>query len=287
MSRPRRLLSQRPPTSNIHHPQRRAQTLAAGAPQHPTSRRIARYDAKGTQTPHDTNIHLLRIQASLSLDARGRIANVCGMRFAVAEDGHACWIGADVPDRLAAELTRLAANAPAPRTAAAPPPALDACQQLLEADVGRRIVRQSGPSYVFEGTPPVPAAPHIERSDAANPAALRDANPGNWEPDEWQDLLAGRLGPWAMATHGGAVLSIAHTPLPVSALAAECGVWTRPDARGQGYAAAVTAAWSAIVRREGRRLFYSTTQENRSSQRVAERLRLRPIGATWRLRAAG
>ena len=65
--------------------------------------------------------------------------------------------------------------------------------------------------------------------------------------------------------------------------AAECGVWTHPDYRGRGYAAAVTAAWADILRARGRCPFYSTDAQNVSSQRVAARLRLRPIGWTWNL----
>jgi hypothetical protein len=43
--------------------------------------------------------------------------------------------------------------------------------------------------------------------------------------------------------------------------------------------------WADLLRPTGRVLFYSTDAANLSSQRVAERLRLRPIGWTWRLRA--
>ena len=33
-------------------------------------------------------------------------------------------------------------------------------------------------------------------------ASLRDLNPGNWTIKEWPALLAGTLGPWAMANGG-------------------------------------------------------------------------------------
>jgi RimJ/RimL family protein N-acetyltransferase len=79
------------------------------------------------------------------------------------------------------------------------------------------------------------------------------------------------------------VTSICHTPGPLAARAAECGVWTRPECRGHGHAAATAAAWAEILRPSGRTLFYSTDADNRSSQRVASRLGLRPIGWTWRL----
>src|SRR4029078_8440652 len=80
-------------------------------------------------------------------------------------------------------------------------------------------------------------------------------------------------------------VSICHTPGPLRPRAAECGVWTQPSARGRGYAAATAAVWDDLLRPTGRILFYSADATNRSSQRVAERLRLRPIGWTWRLLA--
>jgi RimJ/RimL family protein N-acetyltransferase len=121
------------------------------------------------------------------------------------------------------------------------------------------------------------------RSDGGNEESLRKANPGNWHPVEWDELLEGRLGPWAMAMDGERVVSICHTPGPLTGRTAECGVWTAPAYRGRGYGAAVTAEWAAIVRPSGRYLFYSTDAENLSSQRLTRRLGLRPLGWTWRL----
>jgi RimJ/RimL family protein N-acetyltransferase len=88
-----------------------------------------------------------------------------------------------------------------------------------------------------------------------------------------------------MVRDGDRVVSIGHTPRPLTPRSAECGVWTDPDFRGRGYAAATAAAWAALVRPTGRELFYSTDADNHSSRRVAERLRLRPIGWTWQLHA--
>jgi RimJ/RimL family protein N-acetyltransferase len=112
---------------------------------------------------------------------------------------------------------------------------------------------------------------------------LRDANPGNWMAVEWDELLRGQLGPWAMAHAGGRVVSICHTPGPLRERAGECGVWTAPGYRGRGYAAATVVAWLPLVRSDQRQLFYSTDADNRSSQAVARRLGLREIGWTWRL----
>jgi hypothetical protein len=65
--------------------------------------------------------------------------------------------------------------------------------------------------------------------------------------------------------------------------AAEAGVETREGFRGRGYGAAVTAAWGARIRAEGRIPLYSTWWGNTASQAVARRLDLRLFGtdATW------
>ena len=160
---------------------------------------------------------------------------------------------------------------------------LDRCRRILES--GRAIEQHAGPSYVFPDALPPNSEVRVERSDRSGRDGLRGANPGNWEPVEWDELLDGWLGPWTMVLDGDRAVSICHTPRPLTARAAECGVWTQPGARGRGYAAATAAVWAELLRPTGRVLFYSTDAANRSSQRVAERLGLRPIGWTWRRRA--
>ncbi|HWB77584.1 MAG TPA: GNAT family N-acetyltransferase [Nannocystaceae bacterium] len=135
--------------------------------------------------------------------------------------------------------------------------------------------------HLIESPPPFAIDAAIVRSDRRVERWLHDANPGNWHPIEWLELLDGRLGPWAMVVAERRVLSICHTPVPLTAATAEPGTWTTPDARGRGYAAAATAEWVAMLRPSGRRLFYVHDVANRSSQRVAERLRARMIGWAW------
>ncbi|WP_285705441.1 GNAT family N-acetyltransferase [Microtetraspora sp. NBRC 16547] len=107
--------------------------------------------------------------------------------------------------------------------------------------------------------------------------------PGNWEPEEWEELVGGGEGaPWSMIIEGDQVVSICHTPRRTSA-GAEAGTWTSPAFRGRGYAAATTAAWADLLSTECPHLFYSTSADNHSSQRVAERLGLRHIGWLWKL----
>ena len=230
-----------------------------------------------------TDLELLEIEAGTSLDVHGRIARLRGVMFAVSTEGQACWLGARVPDELARELTELVARSRRSGDPAQQPPALDACQHAIEAELGVSTARHAGPSYIFPEDARFDYRAGIVRSDASGGEGLRAASPGNWGTIEWQELLDGVLGPWAMAVSGGEVLSICHTPQPMTDRAAECGVWTRPDARGRGYAADTAAAWSAMLAPTGRHLFYHHDADNVSSQRVAQRLGLRPIGWMWRV----
>jgi hypothetical protein len=226
---------------------------------------------------------LLAIQADAALDPARRLVDLYGITIACAPGAHALWIGTRVPDAVAAELAAVfAATAPAPDPAVRPA-VLDRCIDLLAA--GRAVEVNAGPSFVFPAAVPAFPGIRVERSDAPRRAGLRDANPGNWLPLEWAELLAGQLGPWTMVLDGDHAVSICHTPHALTSRSAECGVWTHPDVRGRGYAAATAAAWADIVRPTGRALFYSTDADNRSSQRVASRLQLRPIGWTWRVHA--
>ena len=213
--------------------------------------------------PAPRELELLELQYERLFDDRRRIRDFYGIMLAAFGGRQALWIGADVPDALARELSA----------------SIEHCRALLAPDLPFR----TNINYVVEGevaAPPIEA--QIVRSDAPT-SALRDANPGNWEPVEWDELLDGKLGPWTMAIDGGRVASLCHTPCAPHARAVECGVWTHADFRGRGYAAAVTSAWIALMRPSYEYIFYSTTVDNRSSQQVARRLGLRTIGTTARL----
>jgi RimJ/RimL family protein N-acetyltransferase len=232
-----------------------------------------------------TELELLALQAEMALDDRGRLAATWGIMLAVTGTERLLFVGSDVPDALLPALTAAVTTSPSGATPDTEPPAIDACRAIL-TPLSTPLLLEAGPCYVIDPRAGFATPIAIVRSDAAGHARLRGLNPGNWEEDEWAELLDGALGPWAMAVVEEQVVSICHTPLRMTARAAECGVWTHPDFRGHGYAAAVTAAWAAILRPSGRYLFYSTDAGNRSSQRVAERLQLRPIGWRWSLTRA-
>jgi RimJ/RimL family protein N-acetyltransferase len=225
---------------------------------------------------------LLERRAEMSMDGRRRLAGVRGITIAAATGGQHVYIGSEVPDSLAPALIDAVAQSPPAQVLDHEPPALEQCRRILKSRFARLSV-DTGPVYLFEPSTHTRVRTDILRSDAQLDTQLRELNPGNWEPDEWNDLLDGTLGPWAMAVVDGKAVSICHTPLAMTEHAAECGVWTVPEARGQGYAAAVTAAWADVLRPSGRHLFYSTDAQNLSSQRVAARLQLRLLGWTWSL----
>jgi GNAT superfamily N-acetyltransferase len=227
-------------------------------------------------------IDLLHVQDEALFDDRGRIAGCFGVTIASSTDGQALWIGADVPDPLARELTAAFDRSSPASMPSAPPPALERCAQLL-ASAEAAVHPRAGPSYRIPAGIQFACDAPIVCSAAADAERLRGANPGNWLPVEWDELLDGRLGPWAIVVHEGQAVSICHTPRPMTERAAECGVWTAPTFRGRGYAAATAAAWAPLVRSDARYLFYSTDSDNRASQRVAARLGLDEIGWMWRL----
>ena len=85
--------------------------------------------------------------------------------------------------------------------------------------------------------------------------------------------------PWCVAIEGEEVAAIAFAAR-LGIVGAEIGVYTFPNFRSRGFAAAVTASWSSMASLDGHVLFYSTSRTNRSSQRVAARLGLTMIGAS-------
>jgi hypothetical protein len=227
-----------------------------------------------------TNLELLRIQCEDSLDGQDRVRGLHGIVIACTGEDEVLWMGAEVPDALAAAVVSAFAGAPRSPDPRQPPPALALCGPLL----GDGPLKCRGePRYLFPDDLRFTSDAHLVCSGEPEREALRPANPGNWHPVEWDELLDGQLGPWAMAVEGALVTSICHTPGPVWGRGAECGVWTRPGFRGRGLGAAATAAWAGLLRAPGRHLFYSTDAENLSSQRLTQRLGLRPLGWTWRL----
>ncbi|GAA3697832.1 hypothetical protein GCM10022224_074780 [Nonomuraea antimicrobica] len=225
--------------------------------------------------PRDSELLRIELGVIWRLDGLGRLPGPEDLVIGVAADGMVAAVASVVPDPLAGRLLSLVADG------GELPDVVVGCQALLG---GMGVAVSRGPSYLVE--PPLGYDAGVEVLTSAVPAharLVRPLRPGNWEPGEWDDLLGGREGaPWAMIVEDGQVAAVCHTARLTPA-GAEAGTWTAPAYRGRGYAAATTAAWSGLL--PDTRLFYSTSADNRSSQRVAERLGLRPIGHLWKLTA--
>lgn len=248
-----------------------------------------------TRQDHDhpaealSDLDLLRIETGVlwDLDARRRVRGPVELAVAVATDGITAAVGQWVSGDVATRVMDLAAGGvPSSRPGEAPS-FVNACRELLAAETPGELALSGGPSYYV--APPIHFAGQVRvlRSDSPHADQVLNRRPGNWEPDEWIDLVSGGTGaPWAMVLNRDRVVSICHTP-GRTATAAEAGTWTAPEFRGHGYAAATTAVWADLLAPHCPYLFYSTSAANRSSQHVAERLRLRPIGWTWKLTRTG
>jgi hypothetical protein len=177
-----------------------------------------------------------------------------------------------VPDDLAADIGEaLDADRPHDRTAdvgwspTCAPRLLELVGQL--GPVGN-VAR--GPSFLFSVVP----EPHngIECWLSTEVDAQRLS--GRMPERDRQSLAP----PWAVAVVDGQVASVCETARSAPD-GVEAGVWTYESHRQQGLATAATAAWARLV--AGRTVFYSTSYDNRSSQRVAQRLGLSPLGHWW------
>ena len=124
---------------------------------------------------------------------------------------------------------------------------------------------------------PDPTQPGASQSSPDQPTEVIEISPSNtrllsaefaWLADE----LTVRNPVMAMVVDGASA-SVCFSARSTSD-ASEAGVETLPEHRGRRYAGAVTAAWAAEVRRQGRIPLYSTSWTNHASRRVAARLGL-------------
>lgn len=121
----------------------------------------------------------------------------------------------------------------------------------------------SGPAYRFLQE----VAPQGETTflTPQNADLLRDRM-ADWLPD------VPHRQPFVAVVKDGAAVSVCASVRITDAV--HCaGVETHPDYRHRGYALAAVARWANAVRAQGATPFYSTSWENRASQRIAQHLK--------------
>lgn len=237
--------------------------------------RTVRYDARVSAA---ASLLAIEIETLWVSDAAGRLlrtreANPTpapDLVVARSESEVVFAFGPRIPAPLSQELNTLAPSDS--------PGLANAVGAYLEAKLGPASTAESIGYLIPEGLSFRLALNIVSSSDA--PTALDPPAGANWSGDEWQSLRAGKLGPWAAVVVNGETAALCHTAR-LGPRGAEAGVFTTPAFRGHGLAAAATAAWACQFNEDGRHLFYSTSAENVSSQRVAARLGLREIGRMW------
>jgi len=173
----------------------------------------------------------------------------------------------EVPERIAEQLAELAHNVPAGVDEHTPVPLIEAVSALLHAH--RPVAKVwAGPNY---HCPPAP-------TPSSGVVTVTPSNASVLTPhlDAWLEDVSETVPMAAVLRHGRAV-SVCCS-VRISAEADEAGVETHPNFRGHGFGTLAVAAWSKAVGEGGRLPLYSTSWENKASQRVATKLGLAPYG---------
>ncbi len=234
-----------------------------------------------------------QLRTTFVLDASGRIERENdpdrspGPRFWLAgcASGNVVGVRADVPEAAAVEVLALAATEAPFHAPGARPRHFDRYVELL-SHRGRAPEPEFGLLYSFPHGVTHASAVALVDSESDEGERLLETLARDGMPEGLRAMGFGDVSefwaPWCVALHEGQAVSVAFAAR-LSEGGAEIGVATATAWRGRGYATAAAARWSALPSLRSRRLFYGTTQANASSQRVAARLGLRPLGANLRL----
>ena len=187
-------------------------------------------------------------------------------------EGNSWLLRPDLPAEIASELEQALAGEPVVADFERTPPNLALVRNVLarQAPPAREY---RGPAFAFPD-----ALPHVE---AAETIAQPD-DPRFRGAFAWVRATGVREQPIAARFADGMAVAVCHSAAS-SARAAEAGVEADPSHRRQGHASAVTAAWAAAARAEGRVPFYGTSWENGASLAFARRLGLVLYGEDWHI----
>ncbi len=233
----------------------------------------------------------IEVDTNWCRDERGRLSHerVPGpdagpapyLLWARAKDGQgSVHFGARVTDDTRRQLLEIVHRGPDAAGARPSPGTSDRLRAVLEEALGSPPSEVIVPCWVVEQQPTVVLGrpwrerARVVRSDEEVPVAARTRLPPN-HIDE-------RRGPWAGVMVDDRMVSACSTARS-SEGGVEAGTWTEPSYRGQGFAAASTAAWASMLLAGPRLVFYCTDDWNTSSAAVAARLGLRFTGWMWRL----
>lgn len=183
-------------------------------------------------------------------------------------EGAVCRFHADLPDGIVAMLRELVER---PRGRPGSWAREYAGYANVLSAVGPFEAVRAGPFYDFPE--------RIEQDGEAISIDGRNAHLLRGGLDEWLPDVAAGLPMAAVVANGRAVALCAS--VRASAAVHCAGVETVPEHRGRGLAGRAVSAWAATVRSRGAAPIYGTTFDNLSSQRVAARLGLRPVGTEF------
>lgn len=198
-------------------------------------------------------------------------------------EGNVAGVRADLDDAVAARALDLVGQAPAWTASDGPPDWAADVAMLVGADPA---TLGGGPCFLLPNGLGFDHPAQIVAGETAEGAAMlarfeREGMPKSLVEAGYVDT--GELWPpWCAAIVADEVAALCCAAR-LGGRGAEAGLYTFPPFRGQGYGAAVTAAWSQLPSLAGKTLFYSTQWSNRSSLAVTRRLGLRRIGATVRI----
>lgn len=221
-----------------------------------------------------------QVEALFTHDAAGRIVRqnepdgpAAPLYFLGRTAAGNIWrVGQGVPHDLAVRLDEISSREPVDATLPEEPRYGGAIVDLLRAG-NLSMSTTGGPAFSFGDVPPV--ACKVARID-------RDTVP-MLEHFSWLEAELDDRRPCFAVIRDGIAVSLCFSSRR-SPRAAEAGVETIEAHRGNGYAAAVTAAWAKAVREEGLTPLYSTSWQNLASRAVARRLGLIQYGTDWSAR---
>ena len=176
----------------------------------------------------------------------------------------------DLPTIICNQLEELILLASPPRGIAQQPDYLGTVKKILSshAPVQRMYV---GPAFRFPDS--------LNRTTGVVSVDKHNAELLEFGFSDWIDELD-HIQPCMGGLEERRIVSICCS-VRKSSKAEEAGVETLVSYRGRGYAARVVVSWAQAVREKGRIPFYSTSWDNRASQRIAQKLGLISFGADF------